>query len=159
MSRVNTALAPVYMKRIDWVDPIENSSRLRFSNPMGWQPCSFSLYLHEADWNFVNPIDFKSQVNLAVRYVQAPKWSRPRNDPQTGPEMMPSRVPAPKLSPNWTRNDPQPRNDPQLDPKWSPNWTRNDPQPRNDPQTGPEMIPSRAPAPKWSPTGPEIIPR
>ena len=38
-------------------------------------------------------------------------------------------------------------------PKWSRPW--NDPQPQNDPQTGPEMIPAL----KWSPTGPEMIPR
>ena len=62
--------------------------------------------------------------------VQAPKWSRPRNDPQpqndpqTGPEMIPAL-------------------------KWSQPW--------NDPST--EMIPNpeMIPAPKWSPTGPEMI--
>ena len=90
-----------------------------------------------------------------------PKWTR--NDPQplNDPQTGPEMIPALKWSQTGPKMIPSPWMIPKLDPKWSPapEWS----------QTGPEMIPSPwmipkldpkwSPAPEWSQTGPEMIPK
>ena len=72
--------------------------------------------------NIVNMVD---QVALAIlkkpvqarKWSRAGKWSRPRNDPRNGRQMIP----------DWQNG---PRNGRQMIPagKWSPEWPANDPE-------------------------------
>ena len=125
---INLRLVDLYRPRNDLQprnDPQtgpEMTPALKLSPAPEWSP----------NWTRNNP-GAEMIPNLTRNYPQ------PLNDPQTGPEMIPAlkwsptgpeMIPKldPKLSPNWTRNDPQtgPKMIPKLDPKW--------PRPRNDPE-------------------------